>query len=100
MLISSPTELGALIRDRRKELGLDQAALAAKVGVSRLWVNEIEQGKPRAAVGLVLRTLAALGLGLDATTGAATPAAPAQTPPPGDRPALSEILGRARRGPG
>lgn len=65
MKIRTPSELGHLIRERRRELGLDQGALAARVGVSRLWLNEFERGKPRAAIGLVLRTLAALGLDVD-----------------------------------
>jgi HTH-type transcriptional regulator / antitoxin HipB len=66
MRIRSPAELGALIRDRRRQLGLDQSALAEKAGVSRQWIIEIEKGKPRAALGLILRTLNALGILLDA----------------------------------
>jgi HTH-type transcriptional regulator/antitoxin HipB len=57
-------DLGAAIRDRRRRLSLDQRALAARVGVSRQWIVEAERGKPRAAVGLILRTLEALGLNL------------------------------------
>ena len=66
MRIRSPSELGALIRGRRRQLGLDQSVLAEQVGVSRQWIIEIEKGKPRAAVGLILRTLNALGILLDA----------------------------------
>jgi hypothetical protein len=33
--VRSPAELGALIRPRRRQLGLEQSALAGKVGVSR-----------------------------------------------------------------
>jgi HTH-type transcriptional regulator / antitoxin HipB len=62
--IRTPADIGALIRDRRRALGLGQAELAAKVGASRLWVNQIERGKPGASLGLVLRTLATLGLTL------------------------------------
>ena len=68
MTIRTPAELGTLIRNRRQKLGLDQASLSEKVGVSRLWLNEIEKGKPRAEIGLVLRTLDALGITLTATT--------------------------------
>jgi len=57
-------DLGAAIRERRRQLGLDQKALATRVGVSRQWIVEVEHGKPRAAVGLVLQTLEALGLHL------------------------------------
>jgi HTH-type transcriptional regulator/antitoxin HipB len=60
MFIRTPKELGALIRERRKRLGLDQSKLAESVGVSRQWIIEIEKGKPRAAIGLVFRTLEAL----------------------------------------
>ena len=66
MRIRSPSELGALIRGRRRQMGLDQSELGEKVGVSRQWIIEIEKGKPRAAVGLILRTLNALGIILDA----------------------------------
>lgn len=66
--VRTPADIGALIRDRRKALGLDQAALAAKVGVSRLWINQVEGGKSGANLGLVLRTLAALGVTLSVTT--------------------------------
>ena len=57
-----PAEVGRSIRDRRRALGLDQATLAKRVGVSRQWIVEVERGKERAEIGLVLRTLAALGL--------------------------------------
>jgi HTH-type transcriptional regulator / antitoxin HipB len=66
MRIRTPVDLGALIRDRRTKLGLDQKSLAEKAGVSRQWIVEIEKGKPRAEIGLVLRTIAALGILLDA----------------------------------
>ena len=64
ILLRNTKDLGAAIRDGRRRLGLDQRALAARVGVSRQWIVEAEHGKPRAAVGLVLRTLEALGLSL------------------------------------
>ena len=64
--LRAPSDVGALIRDRRRQLGLDQAALAERVGVSRQWLIAVEQGKPRAALGLVLRTLDALGVRLTA----------------------------------
>ncbi len=64
MLIRTPADLGALIRDYRRRRGLDQLALAKKVGVSRQWVVEIEKGKARAEVGLILRALEVLGVPL------------------------------------
>ena len=55
-----------LVRSRRKDLGLSQAQLAAKVGVSRQWIIDIEKGKPRAEMALALALLAALGVQLQA----------------------------------
>ena len=66
MLVKAPADLGAMIRERRRRLGLDQQTLADRAGVSRLWLIGVEKGKSGAAVGLVLRTLAALGITLSA----------------------------------
>ena len=60
--ISTPQDIGQTIRSRRKQLGWDQAKLADQVGVSRQWIINIEQGKPRAEIGLILRTLHVLDL--------------------------------------
>jgi HTH-type transcriptional regulator/antitoxin HipB len=65
MRIRTSQDLGLLIRERRRALGLDQLELAQKVGVSRQWLVEVEKGKERAEIGLLLRTLAALDLALD-----------------------------------
>lgn len=62
MQIQTPVDLGLVIRDRRRKLQLNQTNLARKVGVGRQWIVGIEHGKPRAELGLVLRTLSALGL--------------------------------------
>jgi HTH-type transcriptional regulator/antitoxin HipB len=67
MLVRTPSDLGALIRDQRKQLGLDQSALAKRIGVSRQWVIGVEQGHARAALGLVLRAIDALDIRLQAS---------------------------------
>ncbi len=77
MQLRTPGDIGAIIRERRRTLGLDQATLARKVGVSRLWINQMERGKPAASLNLVLRTLAAVGVELNSDSDA---------PPPEDRP--------------
>jgi len=64
MLLRTPKDIGALIRQRRADLALDQKTLAERVGVSRQWVIEIERGKARAELALVLRTLDVLGVRL------------------------------------
>lgn len=66
MLVRTPADLGAVIRGRRKELKLDQAAFAKRIGVSRQWIIDIEHGHPRAELALVLRALDALDIRIDA----------------------------------
>jgi HTH-type transcriptional regulator/antitoxin HipB len=73
--------VGALIRGRRQFLGLDQGELAKKVGVSRLWINQVERGKPGASLSLVLRTLAAVGAEVNANAGEPPTAAEAVVTP-------------------
>ena len=65
MRMRTAADLGAFIRERRLKLGMNQSELAGKAGTSRKWIVEVEQGKPRAEIGLVLRTLKTLGISLD-----------------------------------
>ena len=69
MQIKSMRDMAATVRGRRKDLGLSQGELATRVGVSRLWVNQFEAGKPTVEFGLVLRLLVALDLRLDLAPG-------------------------------
>lgn len=62
--VRTPSDIGNIVRARRKRLGWDQARLANEIGVSRQWVVDIEKGKPRAELQLILRALQALGLEL------------------------------------
>ncbi|MGY8643516.1 MAG: helix-turn-helix domain-containing protein [Verrucomicrobiales bacterium] len=62
MNVQSPQELGVLVREERKKRGWTQALLAEHVGVQPLWISEFERGKTTAQIGLVFRTLKALGL--------------------------------------
>ena len=91
MRIRTSIDLGALIRDRRTALGLDQKALADKIGVSRQWIVEIEKGKPRAEIALALRALDALGIML--TTGEAAKEKTKSAPQPID---IDAIISAAR----
>jgi transcriptional regulator with XRE-family HTH domain len=65
MRIRSVADLGAAIREQRAKLGMDQATLAKASGTSRKWLVEAERGKARAEIGLILRTLKALGMGVE-----------------------------------
>src|SRR5882724_7807683 len=60
--IRNPEQLGRAIRLKRKERSLSQSALAARLGVGRKWVIGIESGNAKAELGLILKTLDALGL--------------------------------------
>ena len=94
--LRTPTDIGAMVRARRRVAGLDQAELAALAGVSRLWINQVEKGKPGASLGLVLRTLAALGIKLTAFE-PDTSDFPATEPL--FTPDINEIIARAREKP-
>lgn len=65
MRLNTPRDLGLYIRDRRQQLDMTQLGLAEAAGVSRRWLSGLEAGKRTAEVGLVLRTLDALGLVVD-----------------------------------
>lgn len=65
MKIRSIRDLAAVVRGRRRDLGLSQAELAVRAGVSRKWIYQFEAGKPTAELRLILRVLDALGLSLD-----------------------------------
>ena len=96
MYVHSPSDLGALIRERRRKLGLAQQQLAERVGVSRQWLINVERGKPRAELALVLKTLAALGLRVAVDDGSATPAV-GGVPEPPDIDAIVEDARKVRR---
>jgi HTH-type transcriptional regulator/antitoxin HipB len=65
MTVRSIRDLAAAVRGRRIDLGLSQADLASRAGVSRKWIYEFEAGKATAEFGLLLRVLDALGLALE-----------------------------------
>lgn len=71
MHVRNTRDLGLLLRDRRRRLGLTQADVAACIGASRHWVMGIEAGKSTAELGLVLNALSAVGLVMDLRIGAA-----------------------------
>ncbi len=97
-ILRTPADLGNVIQQRRKALGWDQARLAHEAGVSRQWIIEIEKGKPRAELQLVLRALNVLGIELDASTRDTAPLAA------GDRtldlPDVDRIIEDSRAPPG
>lgn len=63
-LITSPEDLGALIRAARKRSGLTQQEFADLCGVGRRFLSECEAGKPRLELAKVLQVLGAAGIDL------------------------------------
>ena len=57
----TPKELGAFVRETRREAGLTQGQLAGAAGVGMRFVIELEAGKPTAQLGKALAVLAVLG---------------------------------------
>lgn len=60
--INNQRELGAALRDRRHNLGMTQAALAAALGVTRDWVIDLESGRGNPQLRRLLRALDVLGM--------------------------------------
>jgi y4mF family transcriptional regulator len=92
MRVSNPADLGLLVRDERRRLGMTQADLGAAADVSRRWLSDLEAGKPTAAVGLVFRVLHALGVIMEVSRPGASDVdldevirAQREQPAPGDR---------------
>ncbi|WP_338333672.1 helix-turn-helix domain-containing protein [Acetobacter sp. LMG 32666] len=60
--IFNAADIGSQIREKRLAQGMSQTVLAKRLGCSRKWVSDIEQGNETAEIGRVLRALAALGI--------------------------------------
>ncbi len=59
-------QLGALIRGRRRELGLTQTEVADVANTTLRFLSELERGKPTARLENVMRVLVTLGIELEA----------------------------------
>lgn len=60
--IQTSRAFGSAVRRARKERGLSQVELAARAGVGRPWLSELETGKRTAELGRALSVLSALDL--------------------------------------
>lgn len=63
-LLVSPKDIGAALRDMRKQRGLTQRELGRRVGLDQKKVSLIENGNPNIRVDSLLRLLSALGAGI------------------------------------
>lgn len=61
MLVASIADLGAYIRQERREQRLTQSELAGLSGVGLTFISQLENGKATAEVGKVLNVLSVLG---------------------------------------
>ncbi len=58
----TPTTIGKLIRETRKNLGINQKALALTSGTGLRFIIELEKGKETCQIGKVLTVLQTLGI--------------------------------------
>lgn len=63
--IARPSDFGLVLRQLRRRSGLAQAELAELADVGRKWLSQVENGKPTAEIGLVMRVLYVLGYGIE-----------------------------------
>jgi y4mF family transcriptional regulator len=62
--VTSPKDIGQLIRQRRKQAGLTLKDAAGLAGVGVRFLSELERGKPTLQMGLALEVLQLFGLEL------------------------------------
>ncbi len=60
--IQTSRAFGSAVRRARKDRGMSQVELAARAGVGRPWLSELETGKRTAELGRALSVLSALDL--------------------------------------
>jgi HTH-type transcriptional regulator / antitoxin HipB len=73
MQVRTVRDLGAAVKQARKERGYSQAALAREVGVHQPKISAVERGAPGVRVGLVLQILRTLALAITIEAGSVKP---------------------------
>jgi HTH-type transcriptional regulator/antitoxin HipB len=63
-LIVSSENMGAVLRDMRRQQGLTQAELGKRVGLDQKKVSLLENGNPNCRIDSLFRLLSALEVGL------------------------------------
>jgi len=63
----TPQQIGELVRNARKSLGVTQKDLALTSGTGLRFIIELERGKPTCQIGKVLTVLHTLGISVQLT---------------------------------
>lgn len=63
-IVRTPTQLGAALRMRRRELGLSQAEVGARIDARQATVSTVENGAADARLSTLMDLLASLNLEL------------------------------------
>ena len=63
----TPAQIGEMIRDTRKQLGVTQKDLALTSGTGIRFVIDLESGKETCQIGKALKILDTLGIGITLT---------------------------------
>ena len=66
----TPKQIGELVRNSRKAMGVTQKDLAMTSGTGLRFIIELEQGKPTCQLGKVLTVLQTLGITIKLTSSA------------------------------
>jgi HTH-type transcriptional regulator / antitoxin HipB len=67
MIVSTPSELGAKIKDCRKEQSMTQGELASKTGLFQKDISKIELHTEKCNINNVFAVMAVLGLKMNVT---------------------------------
>ena len=81
--VPEPSWLGARLREERERQGVSLTELAARIGVSKSLVSQIERDKVTPSVGTLYALVTQLGLTMGDVFPADGPQAPAPAPPAG-----------------
>ena len=60
--VTHPLQIGAIVRDRRRALGLRQKDVADAAGIHYLWIKDLELGRKNPGFANMIRVLAALDI--------------------------------------
>lgn len=66
-IITSPADLGRLVRHTRESHGLSQRELAERIGITQRWLSELESGKGKQINARYFAVLDALDIRLSAS---------------------------------